>query len=75
MKFAVCGGFEIYRKPNRHGIFEKEFWGRLEQSENDLPGACGCYIFALKNGENIVTWYVGKTENEPSKGKALRPQK
>jgi len=62
MKFSVYGGFEITRKPNRHGLFDKDFWVRVESENAALPGACGCYVFALKNGGNIVTWYVGKTE-------------
>ena len=28
----------------------------------EFPAACGCYVFALKNGGNIIAWYVGKTE-------------
>ena len=62
MKFAVFGGFEIYRKSNRLGVFDKEFWDKVRQKSQDLPEACGCYIFSLKNGSNIVPWYVGKTE-------------
>ena len=63
MIFAVHGGFEIYRKKkNRWGVFDKEFWARVEQQEQGLSRACGCYVFALQNGENINAWYVGKTE-------------
>ena len=61
MKFYVHL-FEIDRKPNRHGIFGKEFWSKVAAEDEDLPGACGCYLFALQNGNNIVPWYVGKTE-------------
>jgi hypothetical protein len=62
MYFDVIGGFHIERKPNRHGLFDKEFWRRVRSRDEDVPDACGCYIFALKNGSNIVAWYVGKTE-------------
>ncbi|WP_428485438.1 hypothetical protein [Rhodopila sp.] len=63
MRFAVYGGFEIYRKErNGWGVFDKAFWARVEQQEQGLSRACGCYVFALKNGENIKAWYVGKTE-------------
>src|ERR1700678_2795183 len=75
MKFDVYGGFEIHRKPNRHGIFDKEFWGCVAQSNAALPGACGCYVFALKNGDNIVTWYVGKTERRTFQGECFQAQK
>ena len=62
MNFDVFGGFEIHRKSNRHGVFDKAFWERVRASEPLLPDACGCYVFAVKNGQNIVAWYVGKTE-------------
>src|SRR5690348_9411268 len=62
MKFDVYGGFEIYRNSKRRGVFNKEFWQRVEREKAGLPSACGCYAFALKNGKNIVAWYVGKTE-------------
>ena len=54
--------FEIDRKENRHGIFGKDFWTKVENENNELVSACGCYIFALQHGENVVPWYVGKTE-------------
>jgi len=62
MRFDVFGGFPIDRKPNRHGVFDKDFWKQVSNSDENLPGACGCYVFAVQNGKNIVAWYVGKTE-------------
>jgi hypothetical protein len=62
MRFQVYGGFEIARKPNRHGVFDNSFWHQVTDKHEDLPDACGCYIFALQHGNNIVSWYVGKTE-------------
>jgi hypothetical protein len=53
---------EVDRKQNRHGIFGKELRRKLEAENENLPGACGCYIFALQNGDNVTPWYVGKTE-------------
>jgi hypothetical protein len=64
MNFDVHGGFEIPRKANRHGDFSKSFWETVRKKDSDLPDACGCYVFALKHGENIVPWYVGKTERQ-----------
>ena len=58
----MYGGFPITRKPNRHGLFNNDFWNQVTETDETLPTACGCYIFALQNGGNIVTWYVGKTE-------------
>jgi hypothetical protein len=64
MRFGVFGGFPIERQtPKRlHGVFDKSFWARVTSSDDGLPSACGCYVFALRNGDNILPWYVGKTE-------------
>jgi len=62
VQFAIYGGFEIQRKKNRLGLFENSFWNQVEVAAGDLSKACGCYVFALKHGNNIVAWYVGKTE-------------
>jgi hypothetical protein len=75
MKFDVVGGFEIARKKNRHGLFDKEFWREVRSSNERIPDACGCYIFALKNGSNIVAWYVGKTEKMTFEKECFQPTK
>lgn len=62
MQFEVSKGFEIERKRNKHGVFDKSFWKIIEEHRDRLPDGCGCYVSALKNGSNIVVWYVGKTE-------------
>jgi hypothetical protein len=75
MRFDVYGGFEMYRKSNRHGVFDRAFWDRVRDMEAALPEACGCYVFALKNGDNIVTWYVGKTERRTFQTECFQPTK
>jgi hypothetical protein len=62
MRYDIYGGYEIERKPNRLGVFDKAFWDRVREDKANLPEACGCYVFALQNGNNIRPWYVGKTE-------------
>lgn len=63
MRYDVCGGFEFSRKANRTGDYEgKPFWKMVDDEVDGLSGACGCYIFALKNGDNLKAWYVGKAE-------------
>jgi hypothetical protein len=72
MNFEVyC--FEIDRKQNRHGIFGKEFWKKVEEEDDGLPDACGCYLFALQHGKNIVPWYVGKTEKRTFEHECFGP--
>lgn len=75
MRFAVYGGFQIFRKPNNHGEFDKAFWKTVENTEAALPDACGCYAFAIKHGKNIVTWYVGKTEQKTFRFECFQPTK
>jgi hypothetical protein len=75
MRFDVYGGFKIDRRPNRLGMFGKNFWKQVSDLDEGLPGACGCYIFALKYRENIVAWYVGKTEKDTFKTECFQPTK
>lgn len=75
MKFAVYGGFEISRKDNRHGMFDKDFWKSVSEEEEGLPEACGCYLFALRNGHNFMTWYVGKTERRTFESECFQATK
>ncbi len=75
MKFGVYGGFEIRRKKNRHGVFDKDFWESVDDTMDGLPDACGCYVFALQNGANIVAWYVGKTERRTFKTECFQSAK
>jgi hypothetical protein len=75
VRFAVYGGFEIDRKPNRHGIFDRAFWDQVEAAREALSEACGCYVFALRNGDNIVAWYVGKTERKTFKHECFQATK
>ena len=67
MPFKVSGPFELKRTSGGIVAFGKNelaaFWEQTgRQTATDLRNACGCYVFALQNGENIVPWYVGKTE-------------
>ncbi len=64
MQYEVCGPFELGRQANRHGLFERSFWEHVETAKPGLSKACGCYVFALKNGDNIKAWYVGKAEKQ-----------
>ena len=75
MQFDVFGGFPIVRKRNRHGDFGETFWVYVREAESELPDACGCYIFAIQNGNNIVPWYVGKTERRTFRHECFQPTK
>lgn len=75
MNFDIYGGFEIMRNKDREGLFDKDFWNRVASKNGDLPDACGCYLFALQNGDNIITWYVGKTEKKNFRFECFQPTK
>jgi hypothetical protein len=75
MRFDVYGGFRIDRRPDRLGVFDKNFWKQVSDLNARLPGACGCYIFALRHGKNIVPWYVGKTEKDTFETECFQPTK
>jgi hypothetical protein len=64
MNYGVFGGFRLPRKDNRLGDYDKSFWTEVETAKPGLSGACGCYVFALKNGDNLKSWYVGKAERQ-----------
>ncbi len=63
MLFTIHGPFEIPR--NEDGIIsrsndsKKIFWKIVDQAEDNLSGACGCYLFAVKHGPTAKPWYVG----------------
>jgi hypothetical protein len=62
MPFKVSGPFPIKRSGRAIAFGKDElgaFWEQVEETERS---ACGCYVFALQNGDNIVPWYVGKAE-------------
>ncbi len=62
MLYAVYGAFEIEKKDNGLGSFDNAFWQEIEKFQTGLSTACGCYVFSIKNRNNFMPWYVGKTE-------------
>lgn len=79
MKFEIHGGFEIKRTTNRRGmktgVFDKAFWEAVHDEYPNLPNACGCYVFAIQNGEKITPWYIGKTERNTFRGECFQSSK
>lgn len=66
MKYAVHGPFTITRKKangliasRRSDRDQKMFWERVRETDQKLPSACGCYVFALRAGRGSTPWYVG----------------
>ena len=64
MNFDVFGGFTIEQGPGSIAQWRRTFWDEVRKTNQDLPEACGCYIFAVQHGSNLKPWYVGKTEKQ-----------
>lgn len=75
MNYDVFGGFELPRNDKRLGNYDNSFWKQIESSNQGLSYACGCYVFSLKNGENIKSWYVGKAEKQAFRQECFSPAK
>ena len=59
--FDVYGPFDIDREDGEISRAGQSMWDEVEDCEDGLARAWGCYMFCLQNGRNIVPWYVGKT--------------
>lgn len=59
--FDVYGPFEIER--NEGDVFrsKQSMWDQVDNSDEELRSTIGCYMFCIRNGSNIVPWYVGMT--------------
>lgn len=54
---------------------EKEFWLEVEEAQQGLSGAVGCYLFAIRAGRGVRPWYVGKTEKASFKKEVFQDHK
>ncbi|MGH8373127.1 MAG: hypothetical protein ACRETO_10390 [Gammaproteobacteria bacterium] len=63
MRFDVAGPFKIVRYGKKKNITKDSLIQLkldLENWEEGLSEACGCYIFAKRAGGGIIPWYVGQ---------------
>ena len=65
MKYNPIGPFEIPINPRRRVEKSdlKAFWEDIEDSDEGLSSAVGCYVFGLKN-KSYIPWYVGLAEKQ-----------
>jgi hypothetical protein len=75
MHYNIYGGYELPRTNKRVGNFNKGFWSAVNNQREGLSKACGCYVFALRNGDNIKPWYVGKAEKQCFADECFSPHK
>ena len=52
-----------------------EFWKRVEDREEGLSDARGCYVFGIRasGGDRITPWYVGRTNRQTFCHECLNP--
>lgn len=76
MNFDVAGPFEITRHGSNNIITKesaKILKEEIEEWEEGLSGACGCYVFGKRAGGGITPWYVGQACKTSLLGEALNP--
>ena len=76
MLFDVAGPFEIERHGRTKIIIErsrKDLRPILEDWEEGLSSACGCYVFALRAGRGFTPYYVGQACKRTLLDEALNP--
>lgn len=76
MDFGVVGPIRLARFGKRRLITKQSLNGLIEELdsiEEGLSEACGCYIFAKKNGRGVVPWYVGQSCRSAISRESLNP--
>ena len=74
MKFDIYGPFKI-ELSKQTNLITNESLARLisdvEEDEDGLSDACGCYVFGVRTSKGIVPWYVGQANKSPLAKEAL----
>jgi hypothetical protein len=75
MRYAIYGPFEVPRQKNglvtRSAESRNTFWNKVEETEEGLSEACGCYVFVVRG----KPWYIGKAEKQMFKQECFQHQK
>ena len=61
MLFETYGPFHLERDFSND--WRSRFWADVEDSDEGLSNAIGCYAFCLTFGTKTLPWYVGQTVN------------
>jgi hypothetical protein len=76
MHFDVAGPFELVRLGAKKMITDvsvKALKSILEDWEEGLSEACGCYVFAVRAGKGFNPYYVGQACKRSILAEALNP--
>jgi hypothetical protein len=63
MHFGVAGPFVITRHGAKKLVTDqsvRDLKLKLDQREEGLSTACGCYLFAVRAGKGFTPYYVGQ---------------
>lgn len=75
VRFAVYGPFELPRKNRclvtRDARKKRSFWETVNEADDGLADACGCYAFSIPGRP----WYVGLAEKQSFRDECFTPQK
>ena len=66
MNFLPKMAFEIPKSEN--GLIARDklndFWREVDEVEDNLSSAIGCYVFSIRAGRGVLPWYVGLAERQ-----------
>jgi hypothetical protein len=67
--YDVYGPFEIPQTDRRNRVskddLKEKFWrDTVADEDEDLPYACGVYVFTVRAGKGALPWYVGSANRQ-----------
>ncbi len=75
MKFDIFGPFQVPRQNNglltRDARARRDFWLEIDEQEEGLSGAVGCYVISVRN----VVHYIGLAERQAFCNECFSPHK
>lgn len=66
MTIRVFGPFEFDKSKVSEKSYVSEKWDQIDSEVQGLSGACGVYIFSLRNATNFVPVYIGRASKASS---------
>src|SRR5580692_11425011 len=76
MDFDIAGPFEISRQGENQLVTKRslnDLKAKLEDWDEGLSDACGCYVFAIRAGRGYTPYYVGQATKRAIPKEALNP--
>ena len=79
MNFFPHASVQIPRRGN--GLIDADklslasFWTDVEEQQEGLSSAIGCYIFSIRAGKGVLPWYVGMAEKQSFRKECFQSHK